>query len=87
MFGRRRRMHCNHHLHHRVHNSLVTQCTFPIYREGLAALHFTAEKGNYLRQLQTGEEKAKEKKLNIFQNWVPEDDKEPEVEGKCHIST
>jgi len=52
-----------------------------LVREGLASVHFTAEKGNYLRQLQTGEEKAKEKKLNIWQNYVPEDDKEPEIEG------
>ena len=51
-------------------------------REGLASVHFTAEKGNYLRQLQTAEEKAKEKKINLWQNYVPEENKEPEVEGE-----
>ena len=47
-------------------------------------MHFTAEKGNYLRQLQTAEEKAKEKKLNIWENFV-EEEKKPEPEGMCAI--
>merc|ERR1712142_568504 len=50
-----------------------------LVKEGLASVHFTAEKGNYLRQLQTAEEKAKEKKLNIWENYV-EEEKKPEPE-------
>ena len=45
-------------------------------------MHFTAEKGNYLRQLQTAEESAKEKKLNLWENYVPEVDTKPETEGE-----
>jgi len=52
-----------------------------LVREGLASVHFTAEKGNYLRQLQTAEESAKEKKLNLWENYVPEVDTKPETEG------
>ena len=57
---------------------------FPfVFREGLASVHFTAEKGNYLHKLQAAEEKAKEKKLCLWQNYSPELEKKPEVEGKA----
>jgi len=52
-----------------------------LVREGLASVHFTAEKGNYLHKLQAAEEKAKEKKLCLWQNYSPEQEKKPEVEG------
>lgn len=51
-----------------------------LVKEGLASMHFTAEKGNYMRQLQNGEDGAKGKKLNIWQNYVPEEKKQVEVE-------
>jgi len=52
-----------------------------LVREGLASVHFTAEKGNYLRQLQTAEDSAKEKKLNMWENYTPEEENKAEKEG------
>merc|ERR1719419_140692 len=46
-----------------------------LIREGLAKLHFTAEKGNYYRQLKTAEDVAKGAKLRIYENFVEEEPK------------
>lgn len=36
-----------------------------LVEEGLASVHFTAERSQYFKQLQTAEENAKERKLNV----------------------
>merc|ERR550519_3345693 len=61
-------------------NSGTENLSESLVREGLASVHFTAEKGNYLRQLQTAEESAKEKKICIWQNYTGEEEKKPEKE-------
>lgn len=49
-----------------------------LVEEGLASVHFSAEKTEYYRQLKTAENQAKSKKKNIWANYV-EEVKEEEV--------
>lgn len=48
-----------------------------LVEEGLASVHFSAEKSEYYRALKTAEDQAKAKKKNIWANYV---EAEPEVE-------
>lgn len=41
-----------------------------LVEEGLASVHFSAEKTDYYRQLKHAEDSAKAKKKNIWANWV-----------------
>lgn len=43
-----------------------------LVEEGLASVHFSAEKSEYYRQLKTAEDGAKAKKKNIWANYVEE---------------
>ncbi|VDK43460.1 unnamed protein product [Anisakis simplex] len=44
-----------------------------LVENGLASVHFTAEKGSYYSQLQAAEQRAKKAKLGIWTNWTDED--------------
>ncbi|MCP9261391.1 Tudor staphylococcal nuclease [Dirofilaria immitis] len=44
-----------------------------LVENGLASVHFTAEKGAYYSQLCVAEEKAKKAKLGIWTNWIDEE--------------
>lgn len=48
-----------------------------LVEEGLASVHFSAEKSEYFRALKTAEDQAKAKKKNIWANYV---EAEPEIE-------
>jgi len=43
-----------------------------LVREGLAKVHFTAEKGNYYGKLKAAEEPAKTARLKVWENYVEE---------------
>lgn len=44
-----------------------------LVENGLASVHFTAERGNYLSQLNAAEQRAKKAKLGMWANWTDED--------------
>uniref|UniRef100_A0A915AJY5 Staphylococcal nuclease domain-containing protein 1 n=1 Tax=Parascaris univalens TaxID=6257 RepID=A0A915AJY5_PARUN len=44
-----------------------------LVENGLASVHFTAERGNYFVQLLAAEQKAKKAKLGIWANWTDEE--------------
>ncbi len=47
-----------------------TNLSVALVQEGLAKMHFTAERGNYYKQLSAAEEMAKNAKRNIWKNFV-----------------
>lgn len=55
-----------------------TNLSLALVEEGLAKVHFTAERSPFYKQMLTAEENAKKKKLNIWKDYV-EDNKEVEV--------
>ncbi|XP_014664690.1 PREDICTED: LOW QUALITY PROTEIN: staphylococcal nuclease domain-containing protein 1-like [Priapulus caudatus] len=62
-----------------------------LVEDGLASVHFTAERSQYFKQLQTAETNAKEKKLNMWTNYVEaEEIQEPleeELERKLNFKS
>ncbi|XP_059613411.1 staphylococcal nuclease domain-containing protein 1 [Phlebotomus argentipes] len=53
-----------------------------LVEEGLATVHFTAEKSEYYRALKTAEDNAKAKKKNIWSTYVEEPEGEKEKDGE-----
>jgi staphylococcal nuclease domain-containing protein 1 len=55
-----------------------------LVEEGLASVHFSAEKSEHYRALKTAEDSAKTKRKNIWANYVEEVEveKEPEIDEK-----
>ena len=51
-----------------------------LVEEGLATVHFTAEKSEHYRALKTAEDQAKAAKKNIWANWVEPVAEEPKVQ-------
>lgn len=47
-----------------------TNLSVALVEEGLATVHFSAEKSEYYRALKTAEDKAKSKRKRIWTNWV-----------------
>lgn len=50
-----------------------------LVEEGLASVHFSAEKTEYYRQLKAAEDSAKSKKKNIWANYVEENKEDQEI--------
>uniref|UniRef100_A0A1B0GKL7 Staphylococcal nuclease domain-containing protein 1 n=2 Tax=Lutzomyia longipalpis TaxID=7200 RepID=A0A1B0GKL7_LUTLO len=53
-----------------------------LVEEGLATVHFTAEKSEYYRALKNAEDQAKAKKKNIWKNYTAEVENEKERDGE-----
>uniref|UniRef100_A0A6B2EL05 Staphylococcal nuclease domain-containing protein 1 n=1 Tax=Phlebotomus kandelakii TaxID=1109342 RepID=A0A6B2EL05_9DIPT len=53
-----------------------------LVEEGLATVHFTAEKSEYYRALKTAEDNAKAKKKNIWSTYVEEPEEEKKGDGE-----
>lgn len=66
-----------------------------LVENGLASVHFSAERSNYFRQLQSAEDQAKSRRLKIWKNFEdvkdeikPEEDvSERKVEPKAVVVT
>lgn len=53
-----------------------------LVEEGLATVHFSAEKSDYFRDLKTAEDNAKKQKKRIWANYVEEEVEEKREENK-----
>ncbi len=53
-----------------------------LVEEGLASVHFSAEKSEYARQLKTAEDSAKAQRKKIWSSWVEEEKTEEHHEEK-----
>lgn len=51
-----------------------------LVENGLAKMHFTAERSSYFKELEIAQERAKTKKIGIWQNYVEEVQDTPVVE-------
>uniref|UniRef100_A0A0N5AH97 Staphylococcal nuclease domain-containing protein 1 n=1 Tax=Syphacia muris TaxID=451379 RepID=A0A0N5AH97_9BILA len=51
----------------------VCNLSVELVENGLASVHFTAEKGNYYNQLCAAEKRAKQAKLGLWANWSDDD--------------
>ncbi|RDD43774.1 hypothetical protein TrispH2_003888 [Trichoplax sp. H2] len=51
-----------------------------LVKNGLAKIHFSAEKSNYYNEMQTAEEAAKKAKIKVWENYAEPEEKEEEEE-------
>ncbi|EDV26392.1 uncharacterized protein TRIADDRAFT_49990 [Trichoplax adhaerens] len=51
-----------------------------LVKNGLAKIHFSAEKSNYYNEMQTAEEAAKKAKIKVWENFAEPEEKEEEEE-------
>ncbi|MFH4979105.1 hypothetical protein AB6A40_005814 [Gnathostoma spinigerum] len=57
----------------------IVNMSVELVENGLASVHFTAERGNYYKQLCAAEQKAKKAKLGMWADWTEEDVAQAEI--------